>query len=494
MKCCKCQAEIKQDAKFCQQCGVSQADIDTLRAQCLSDVGACEKAIKAGQGSRAYIRTKFDERLSVWKQAAELGVREAQWLLGRCFDEGFGVERSDIHALSWHLKAAEQGYPIAQNYIGSCYQNGEGVPQDQAEAVQWYLKAAQQGYATAQANLGWCYDTGSGTAQDETEAVNWYRKAAEQGDSVSQFNLGVHYEWGSGLEQDKNQALNWYKKAAQQGYEKASEEQQRLADELAEQDQDQAEQLKETQQRFRRACRQAMADGEIEIGEKSHLRALAETIELSKEDRNRIFAEEKNIFKQKKRETETKNASMKFRIACKRALADGVLEVDEKGRLRQLADSLNISKEDAKRLFTEERKVFKASQQVQPTKEVELQFRKACKRVLADGKVTPQEESELINLARLLRMPNEVMKQIFTDEVAIYQKNQKTAPGQNAELQFRKACNQVLASGKITEQQENQLKSLAVFLRIPPQKMKEIFAEQARIYKQGQADVTTTAP
>jgi hypothetical protein len=185
---------------------------------------------------------------------------------------------------------------------------------------------------------------------------------------------------------------------------------------------------------------------------------------------------------------------MKFRIACKNSLADGAVEVDEKGQLRQLADSLNISKEDAKRLFTEERKVFKASQQIQPTKEVELQFRKACKRVLADGKVTPQEESELINLARLLRMPNEVMKKIFTDEVAIHQKNQKTEPGSNAQLQFRKACNQVLASGKITEQQENQLKSLAVFLRIPPQKMKEIFAEQARLYKQGQADVATTAP
>jgi TPR repeat protein len=156
--------------------------------------------VSAGQGSRSYIRRNFDNRLAKWTQAAELGIREAQWLLARCYDEGFGVERNVIRAVSWHLKAGVQDYPPSENHLGSCYQNGDGVPQDDAEAVQWYRRAAEQGYTIAQANLAWCCDTGCGIAQDEAEAVKWYRKAAQQGDYTSQFNLGVHYEWGSGVE------------------------------------------------------------------------------------------------------------------------------------------------------------------------------------------------------------------------------------------------------------------------------------------------------
>ncbi|HUS74069.1 MAG TPA: zinc-ribbon domain-containing protein [Sedimentisphaerales bacterium] len=420
MKCRKCQEEIPDNSRFCPKCGASQDDIEALRQGCIIDANECESAITKGQGSRPYIRKNFEKRLPEWKQAAEFGVREAQWLLARCFEEGFGVERNEIHAISWHIKAAEQRYPVAQNHLGSCYQNGNGVPQDQAEAVQWYLKAAEQGYTVAQSNLGWCYDTGSGVDQDETEAVKWYRKAALQNDETAQFNLGVHYEWGSGVSEDKAEAAKWYRKAAEQGYEKADEALKRLADELAEVERDGAEKATEAELRFRMACKDALADGKLTVDEKRQLDELARTLELSGEVVKKLFEDEKKLFLRERKKQQAREAVLKFRIACKNALADGKVTVDEKNNLRALGESLKLSREAMKHLFEGEKRIYMASQKVVPTRNIELQFRKACKKVLADGKVTPDEESQLKSLAKFFKMSNEAMKRILADEVRIF--------------------------------------------------------------------------
>jgi hypothetical protein len=439
--------------------------------------------VAEGKGSRPYIRKNFDSRLAQWKQAAELGVREAQWLLARCYDEGLGVERSGIHAVSWHLKAAEQGYAPAQNHLGSCYQNGDGVPQDDVEGVYWYRKAAEQRYAIAQANLGWCCDTGTGVAQDEAEAAKWYHKAAEQGDYTSQFNLGVHYEMGSGVEPDKQQALEWYRRAAEQGYEKAQEALSRLADEVAAEEKEKQQKAKETEQRFRRACQEVLADGAVAVDGSDRLRALGDLLDIPEEVRKQLFEQEKEKYLREQEAKPSKEVELKFRIACKNAVRDGKVSFGEKGELRRLGASLDISKEAMRRIFEQERRIFRASQKVRPTRDVELQFRKACKKVLADGKVTAEEENELKNLAKFFKMSNEVMKQIFADEVRIYQQGRKRGPTKEAELQFRKACKRALADGKVTPEEESQLKSLAAFLKIPSEMMKQVFADEVRVYQ-----------
>ncbi|MHC4665054.1 MAG: tetratricopeptide repeat protein [Planctomycetota bacterium] len=492
MKCCKCKAEIADGVRFCPECGASLADVEAMRVRCLKDVRECERAVSVGEGSRPYIRRNFDERLPEWKQAADLGIPEAQWLLARCYDEGFGVERNEIHAISWHLKAAEQGYAAAQNHLGSCYQNGSGVPQDEAEAVEWYRKAAEQGYAIAQSNLGWCYDTGTGVAQDEAEAAKCYRKAAEQGDYTSQYNLGVHCEWGSGIDQDKAEALKWYRKAADQGYEQAEEAFKRLTDEVATEEKERQAKAEDAEQRFRRACKEALADGKLSLDEKAELKSGSESLGVSKEVRKQVFEQEKEIFLRDRKAQRAKDAEFKFRIACKNVITDGKVTLDEKDELRDLGKSLNIPREVMKRLFEDEKRNFLVSHKVQPTKSVELQFRKACKRVLADGKVTPDEESELKGLAKLLRISNEVMKRILADEVEIFRQSQKNAPNKNVELQFRKACKEALADGKVTPEEEKQLKDLAEFLRVPKEAVKQIFADEARIYRQAHSATSAT--
>ena len=483
MECKKCRTEVPDNARFCPQCGCTQADTEDLRQICLADVKECERAVNAGQGSRAFIRSNFDKRMTEWTQAAELGIREAQWLLARCYDEGFGVERNVIRAVSWHLKAAEQGYPPAENHLGSCYQNGDGVPQDNAEAVQWYRRAAEKGYAIAQANLAWCCDTGCGVAQDEAQAVKWYREAAGQGDYTSQFNLGVHYEWGSGLEQDKQKAIECYSKAADRGYEKAAEALERLTGEVAAEEKDRREKAQAAEERFRKACKEVLEEGAIDLVGSDRLRVIADSIKLPEQLRKQLFEQEKEIFLRTHKTKPDKSAQLKFRIACKNAITDGKVTLDEKHELRKLGKSLNLSKELMKRLFELEKQIFKASQKVQPTRNIELQFRKACKKVLADGKVTHEEEIQLKTLARFFKMPNDVMKQILADEVRIYRESRKKTPAKNAVLQFSRACKQALAVGKLTPNEEKQLKSLAKFLRIPNETMKRIFSHEAKLYQ-----------
>ncbi len=426
MKCNKCLTEIVDNAKFCSQCGYSQTNIEDLRQRCLADVKECEQAVRADGSSRAYIRQNFDNRLVEWTQAAELGIREAQWLLARCYDEGFGIERSNISAINWHLKAAEQGYPPAQNHLGSCYQNGDGVPKDDAEAVKWYHRAAEQDYVSAKANIGWCYDTGSGVAQDEDEATKWYCDAAEQGDYTSQFNLGVHYEWGSGVEQDKQEAIKWYRKAADQGYEKAIKALERLISEVAAEQKNKEEKDKAAEERFRKACREVLAEGTLSLYDSDILRVLGESLKISEQLRKQFFEREKKIFLQVQKAQPSKGTEVKFRIACKNAISDGKVTPEEEKQLKSLAKFSKMSNKVMKQIFADEIKIYRQGRNQTASEKVILQFSKACKKALVDGEVTPEEEKQLKSLAKFLKIPKETMKQIFAHEAKLYQKTHQS--------------------------------------------------------------------
>lgn len=491
MECSKCHTAIPDSAKFCPECGSPLADTEDLRRQCLADVAACEKSISQDQGSRPHIRANVFKRLPQWQQAAELGIREAQWLLGRCYDEGFGVDMSEIRAFSWHLRAAEQGYPPAQTRMGSCYQSGSGVPQDEAEAVAWYRKAADQGYMVARSNLGWCYDTGTGVATDEAEAVNWYRKAALQGDDTALYNLGVHYEWGSGVAEDKTEAVKWYRRAAERGYDKAAEALKRLTKELSEQQRITAARATESEQRFRAACRRALTDGRLTAAEKRDLSRLAESLQISAETMKGLLAEEKKLFLRDRKKQRARDAALKFRIACKNALIDGTVSVDEEQELKKLAKSLRMSKEVMKKIFADEVRTFRASQTVAPTPDVEQQLRKACKKALADGRVTATEERELKNLAKFFKISNEIMKQILADEVAIFKRSRKAQPTRNAVRQFRRACKKALADDKVTRDERQELESLAKYLHVPAPVTKKILAHERNLLQQTRPQATS---
>ena len=97
----------------------------------------------------------------------------------------------------WTRKAAERGYAEAQFNLGRMYENGLRVSQDYAEAIRWYRLAAGQGNADAQNRLGIMYINGRGVPQNYAEAARWFRLAAKQGNTFARVNLGIMYDGAS---------------------------------------------------------------------------------------------------------------------------------------------------------------------------------------------------------------------------------------------------------------------------------------------------------
>ena len=157
-----------------------------------------------------------------FRDAAELGHVEAQFLLALCYEIGTGVEESAAEAFYWYSKAAEQGHTSAQFNLAICYEKGRGVEQNQQEAICWYRKSAEQGNqnaASALFTLGvTCYEKG-----DYTQAVQHFHAAAELGVAEAQYNLAICYARGEGVEKNLDTAITWAERAHEQGLEAADE-------------------------------------------------------------------------------------------------------------------------------------------------------------------------------------------------------------------------------------------------------------------------------
>ena len=96
----------------------------------------------------------------VYNEAANKNDAAAQYELGKRYYTGrtgagrYGGHKQDYNkAFKWWLLAAEQGNAYAQNFLGRCYENGRGVDKDLNEAIKWYRKAAEQGHESAKNRL-----------------------------------------------------------------------------------------------------------------------------------------------------------------------------------------------------------------------------------------------------------------------------------------------------------------------------------------------------
>jgi TPR repeat protein len=148
---------------------------------------------------------------------AILGNAEAQYRVGKAYENDGGTTHDYVMAAKWYRKAADQGHPWAQVNLGDLYESGKGVAKDYVEAIALYDKAAEQGDLTGQHNLGTMYNNGEGVPKSYEKAAMWYRKAADQGDPDSQQNLGKMYEYGTGVSKDYTKSAMWYQKAGEQG-------------------------------------------------------------------------------------------------------------------------------------------------------------------------------------------------------------------------------------------------------------------------------------
>jgi len=101
------------------------------------------------KGKAAYEIEDYHAAAMSFSLAAQDGNAEAQFLLGKCYMDGTGVEQDFNKAEKWLKKAADQGHAEAQFLLGKCYQYGKGVEQDFDKAMKWIAMAADQGHAEA---------------------------------------------------------------------------------------------------------------------------------------------------------------------------------------------------------------------------------------------------------------------------------------------------------------------------------------------------------
>ena len=168
-------------------------------------------------GEELFEKSDYKRAFNYYRSAAEKGHADAQYKLGACYQNGWGVAQDPEAAISWYFKAIRLGNTHALNNLAYCYEHGIGVKKDLSKAVELYTEAANKGNACAQYNLAYCYDHGIGVNKDCEEAVKWYLKSALQGDDDAQNRLGECYFYGRGIEQDYDKAMEWFEKAAEQG-------------------------------------------------------------------------------------------------------------------------------------------------------------------------------------------------------------------------------------------------------------------------------------
>lgn len=185
--------------------------------------------------------------------AGYIGKSEAQYALGRMYENGYGVEKNINDSLNWYKKSANSDNILAQLYLAKMYEDEKLKIKDMKQAIYWYTKSAQNGNEIAQFNLGSIYyDRESplesikwlemaaaqnykhsyyllglvylnitGKAIDYKKAFAYFSKGTAANDKYSEMLTAYMYDNGYGVEKDTTKAFTLYTKAALAGYEMA---------------------------------------------------------------------------------------------------------------------------------------------------------------------------------------------------------------------------------------------------------------------------------
>ena len=105
------------------------------------------------RGWAAYARGDYALAAELIRPYAGQGDAEAQFKLGRMYQNGQGVTENHAEAVKWYRLAAEAGQPFAQNNLGVMYKNGWGVQQDYVQAYFWFSLAASYYFDFEEMNL-----------------------------------------------------------------------------------------------------------------------------------------------------------------------------------------------------------------------------------------------------------------------------------------------------------------------------------------------------
>lgn len=121
--------------------------------------------------------------VSLYKRAAELGIRDAQALYGVALKKGYGVEQNWVEAETWLRRAAIKGDTEAATVLADMLASGnENISPNYIEAAKWYQFAFQKaGHIGAAYSLGYLFLKGWGVSQSTEQAVELFKFSAKKG-------------------------------------------------------------------------------------------------------------------------------------------------------------------------------------------------------------------------------------------------------------------------------------------------------------------------
>lgn len=166
-----------------------------------------------------YLKEKnYKKAFGLFLRSAEQGNGIAQYNLGNCYREGWGVTPDAAESFMWTNKSAAQGFSPAIYNLALYYMNGYGVEADNEKARELFMQAAEKDHPWAMVYFADIYTSGNGVERDLTEAAKWWHKAADKGLAFAQYHLGLCYLEGRGVPQDSLASFNWMNKAAAQNH------------------------------------------------------------------------------------------------------------------------------------------------------------------------------------------------------------------------------------------------------------------------------------
>jgi TPR repeat protein len=161
-------------------------------------------------GTDLQLLEKCDELSTMLNNAISQNYAPAMTALGRRYSEGgCGLKLDYPLGLQWLKKASEAGDAEANYWIGRSYEQGHGVRANQSEATRWFLRGAELGDPSSENAVAIHLAEGNSEKKDTEKAADWLRKSAEQGNDEAACNLALAYMRGEGVAKDYVAALMW---------------------------------------------------------------------------------------------------------------------------------------------------------------------------------------------------------------------------------------------------------------------------------------------
>ena len=134
------------------------------------------------KGVAAYRDGDYGYSVALLKPLAQSGDPYAQFAIAVMYDDGVGLPQNFTNALHWYRKAANAGLVDSQYMVGRFYGRGRGVKQDPATAFFWFNIATAGGhpYAARLRDQHMLQITNAQRATLEARAVEWYARHRSQ--------------------------------------------------------------------------------------------------------------------------------------------------------------------------------------------------------------------------------------------------------------------------------------------------------------------------